>query len=320
MIIKNCWKYTILVSLAVITTVLLSGCGRPRPETFPDTEIIYQTSDYNTASLGFVNADGSNNSVLTLDFHSARPTWSEDGKIIYYIDVPGNFLFDRGGYVSYWEEGKPLSTCRKSSWWGITMVLPANQEDSDQAIVVKSNAALLRVDLNSCREQERILERESPTSFLHSASLSKDGSFLAFSEVSDRGSTYSVIVKNMKTELEVEFGEGINPAISPDGRWVAYTGFDGIYIASINGTQIQRIVPYDASGSLGSSFEVAPPAPSWSPDSMWLVFHQCVENHPDNCHHADEFQIFKVEVKTSAITKIVEGGTYPYWREKEATP
>jgi Tol biopolymer transport system component len=306
----------LLLGTALISAVLLSGCGRARPVAFPDTEIIYQTSDFNTASLGFVNADGSNQSILTLDFHPARPAWSSDGKTVYYINVPGNILFDSAGYASYWEEGRALSTCRQSSWWGVTLVGPANPEQSDQAIVVKSSAVVLRVDLEKCREVETILERSSPTTSLHSASLSKDGNILAFS-VFDKGeSSYSIFVRDLKRDQEIEIGEGINPTISPDNRWVAYTGFDGIYLAKIDGTQHQQIVAYDAAGSLGSSFEVAPPAPNWSPDSKWLIYHQCVEKHPDNCHHADEFQIFKVEVKTGAITTVVEGGTYPYWRKK----
>ena len=63
--------------------------------------------------------------------------------------------------------------------------------------------------------------------------------------------------------------DGDVPAIgvpSPDGAWVAFAGYDGLYVAPVGGTG-DRVVEVDLGSSSANEY-----VPSWSPDSAWLAF------------------------------------------------
>lgn len=321
----KCAKTLIEILSIVLIFALLSGCVRSRPEVFPDNDIVYQSSDDNNASIGFVNADGSNNIVLPLDFYPVRPTWSADGKTLYFLNILGDSdIMQSNGYISFWQEGNPVSTCWKRDWRNVAFVMPAHTSDPQQVIMFY-DSALIRADLKPCRELERYMEIRTSTANLYSAFLSQDGQLISFTKASDvhsgeRSFSYTNYVLNISTSKITELGEGTNPAISPDNQWVAYTTYDGIYLIATDGSQKRRLVEYNFEDSLLSHFAVAPPAPRWSPDGQWLIYHKCVKQYPHNCYHADEFSIFKVEVATGQEIKIIDGGVYPYWRWREDTP
>jgi Tol biopolymer transport system component len=88
---------------------LLVACAETRPVIFPNVDIVYQSSDFGAPSVGFVNADGSNQSIVELDFDLNRPVWSPDGKTLYFINPPGNSQFvEYPGRISIWREEKSV--------------------------------------------------------------------------------------------------------------------------------------------------------------------------------------------------------------------
>jgi Tol biopolymer transport system component len=144
--------------------------------------------------------------------------------------------------------------------------------------------------------------------------LSFDGKWIAYTEL-DFSKTlpyqYHIIVWNIDSKQGVQVGDGINAAISPDNQLIAYTWFDGIYVMAIDGTNKRRLVEYDARGH--NDFGDAPPAPRWSPDGKWLVYHKCLKGR-DACYYAKDYSIFRVEVASGFEAKILDGGAFPFWR------
>jgi Tol biopolymer transport system component len=54
------------------------------------------------------------------------------------------------------------------------------------------------------------------------------------------------------------------PAWSPDGRRLAFTGTDGLYVIGVDGTSLTRL--------FDEHFGLNPVAPAWSPDGHTLSF------------------------------------------------
>ena len=79
-----------------------------------------------------------------------------------------------------------------------------------------------------------------------------------------------LVVANVKEYLG-------SPAFSPDGASVAYMADDGLYVLSVmaEDAQPQRIIELPNSTARNQRW---PPAPSWSPDGQWLVYHRCSED------------------------------------------
>ncbi|MBN2118129.1 MAG: PD40 domain-containing protein [Anaerolineales bacterium] len=116
------------------------------------------------------------------------------------------------------------------------------------------------------------------------------------------------------------------PVWSRDGRWLAYTGVDGIYIVQNNpNAPPSRLVPLESpEPSLSVPppvyqeyryTEYYPPIASWSPDGQWLVYHAYSRDlvAPDAGAWAGHYSIFKVNVNTGEATKLIDGGFSPFW-------
>ena len=108
------------------------------------------------------------------------------------------------------------------------------------------------------------------------------------------------------------------PAISPDGRLVAYTAGDGIYVVSVEGGKSRRVVEAcvelrrEPDGHIW--WDRWPPVPSWSPDGQWLVYHRCMRHCSLECSKIEHYSVFKMNVETREEVLLVEGGLNPYWR------
>lgn len=74
-----------------------------------------------------------------------------------------------------------------------------------------------------------------------------------------------IYIYNMVSGSLSQITTGFDPALSPDGQWVAFTRLGangGVYVIDVNGANERRLFPSDR----------APRSPSWSPDGSKVVF------------------------------------------------
>lgn len=300
------------VFTSMLICLLIAGCAPAQPK-FPDTDIVYQAGFLDDPRIGFVNADGSDNSVRTTDAFVSRPAWSADGKTLYVLEWMG--LGVGRGAISIWHEGKARHVC--DNYVVDTMSTIISEAGSIRAIVDNGGKRLALFDLECCKELKRYVDfAEDPSRDVRGVSLSSDQTRIVYAEISERQSPqpkYRIKIMDLGTEGVVEIGEGINPAWSPDDSWIAYTTLDGIYVMASDGSQPHRLVGYDATLDIHEYlFTASPPAPRWSPDGRWLIYHKITSASRDRT----DYGIFKVEVASSTEIKIVDGGAYPFWRAR----
>ena len=308
---RSFWDSLILMTV----TLLLSSCSKglwPSGQTFPDRPIVFaepgQSPSFET--LGFIEADGSG--YLSMDVFPGLPekfpTWGPKGEYIAVRWEKGSY-FNRLPALVASAEGKMLGDCDTWEWgtgrvWVMTdetILLPLNlKEDGRERIVL--------ADLNTCELLSTLYwaagtvdeEREL------NASLSSQG-YLAVSRIvtdkETQDTTAEVIIVHPETGQVQVIGEGLAPAWSRNGEWLAYTARDGIYIVQYDG-ESQKVVDIDSRGTV-IGWSNSPPAPSWSPDGEWLVYHRRVSG---------EACIWKTNVETGEEIKLHCPGSYPDWR------
>ena len=132
----------------------------------------------------------------------------------------------------------------------------------------------------------------------------------------------TIFVMNLQTGDKQVIAEGINPAWSPDGEWLAYTALDGIYLVRRNGTERRQLLDWSAYwpepwawyhwhvDDLYYQPQGWPARPEWSPDGKWIVYHRPVGQSGGE----QKFAIFKLNVETGEEVKIVDDGINPHWR------
>ena len=143
--------------------------------------------------------------------------------------------------------------------------------------------------------------------------------FLPRSVESVRGSDVSdaeVIVVDPASQQSEVIAYGREPSWSRDGEWLAYTALNGVYIVRKDGTEVRKLVDIDSRSesypntSQGIGWYGGLPAPSWSPDGKWIVYHRMISDGP---------AIYKVNVESGEEIGIFKGGIYPNWRWDVAT-
>jgi len=307
--------------------LLLVGCwegeiGMRSPESFPQRDIVFQRAvlpggEYGL-SLGFVNADGSG--LIVLQFHAlfagwstmADPAWSSDGSTLVFRALGHN----RAGPLMISRAGEEVRHCPDETvGWGRASFLGQGQ------IVVEGWAGagdVIRpkvIDLETCKVIRVYLD-EAEEEVIGTPTITSDGQWLAFvlwEEDAFRGDPSDIVVLEVASNTQTVIGKGRWPSWSPDGRWLAYTGEDGIYVVTRDGSQKRCLVSFPKGWEGWNGW---PPAPSWSPDGQWLVYHKCMAAR-GWCEEGSEYSIFKVNVETGEEIKIVDGGLNPYWRWAE---
>jgi hypothetical protein len=306
------------VAWLLVGLVILVGCTRrlwPKDQGFPERAIVFEllTSEPQHNPFGFIEPDGTGLITRTLwtDLYTVMPAWSPDGK---YLAVradaaPGGYFHSYSAivvsnegewfYCSNWE----WSAGRVRATSDGKLLLPLELAGQQRERIVLA-------DFRSCKVLATLYETPGTVDeeFLGSADLSKDG-LLAVDRFYRNGCPLraEVVVVDPAAGEALVVGEGLAPAWSPDGEWVAYTALDGIYVVRKDGSQSRKIVDasFRSEPCKGSGWGGGLAMPSWSPDGKWLVYSRWT---------ADDVAIFKVEVESGLEIEIFKGGVCPHWR------
>jgi len=122
-----------------------------------------------------------------------------------------------------------------------------------------------------------------------------------------------IVVRDFQKHTAWVVGKGVNPTWSPDGEWLAYTGYDGIYIVRWNGQERRRVVACPTQEAMDDIWDWTgparwwkwPPRPDWSPDGQWLIYHRLEDG---------EYNIYKFNLKTGREILLIRNGLHPQWR------
>jgi hypothetical protein len=306
------------------------------PETFPQADLIFQMStlrgEGENEGLGFVNADGSGLSHLTVLIPNV---WGGESPPVLPIIAPdASMVIFRGstsphyaGDLIVWTGARPALKCKvdpgshrpsfTSDYDALTidLVSPGGRVGVYELVDCLTGGKARMTTPFSVLPPKEILE----------GALSPRRSLLAFAQWDRRLRKFGVAIHNLDTGEQVDLGEGIAPAWSPDGQMLAFLGLDGVYVAQYDGNSIRRVSPYRSPDSGDRPVFVVdwPPLPSWSPDGHWLVYHKCIlppAPTTDCGSSIDDYAIFKVNVDTGEEIKILDGGLNPYWRWKAPQP
>ncbi len=304
------------------------------PPKFPNTDIVFQSvakpGTEMDLRLGFVNADGSGLTYISVTAPSV--TNNKSSPIYPQITSDNSILIVRGasatghpGRLALYPPGKNSIICTTYP----DIIIGPHSLTADQNYVVAHLTSppgrIAKFDLRACLlgDDEVVTEFNIPPRYqpcpAGGGALSPNEELLAFPDCTDESA--EIIVLDIRKGTGISVGNGIAPAWSPDGDWIAYRGLDGIYTVSLNGTNERRLVEYRIPEGIGVA-EDWPPIPSWSPDGQWLTYHKCtLPSWPDKiCTSIEDFAIFKVNIETGEEIKILDGGLNPYWRWQQDAP
>ena len=311
---------SLFVSVFVLVATV-GSCSMPSLPDIPDTDLVFQrypVVGYDESTvLGFINSDGTSFEERELIEESGGlPTWSSDGKYVFYRWDPPSTISSSTGQAYVAVAGG--RTCRGSGLWGSGRLRAVPGQGNVVLTSVSGDNPYMHqigiVDPVTCEIVKVIYHfGYSERVHLRDPALSMDGLLaLQLLDIYDGTEAEStVVVINLETGKETKIGYGVGPSWSPDGQWLAYTARDGIYLARPDGSENNRVVDYDSYGlpvpapSHGTVWRFWPPYPEWSPDGQWLVYHLW-ENKQYNIH--------KLNLETGEDEVIFEGGLYPHWR------
>jgi len=304
-VLKHLW-------FLLVAVTVLNSCNEFREvlDEFPEAQIVYQRGNREEMSIGFINADGTNRRSIPTDLIISRPLWSRDGNTILFIEPPGGIdVANYPGRPSVWIEGEGIRICKNRAWpnvSNIAMLLP----ETRQALII-NGTRIQKIEIEECKELKTLVKADD---VVYGASISSDRKKLVYSYVDDSPEKWRYVINilDLETKDTVYLAEGINPMWSPDNEQIIYTSMDGIYIIDANGKNTQKVISYSATWR-ETHFEKAPPAPQWSPDGNWIIYHKC-SLIDENCMIAPHYSIYKYNINSEEEVKIVDEGMYPYWR------
>ena len=315
----------ILVSIILIAVaVFASACCVCAPDreppgfSLPKADIIYQTLNNQVSMqnesnnlIGFVNADGSGNTLVKLKYRAYQPVFSlEAGGVFFHTDESDPYgLVPEGGQPYFLSKSGVYKICTQFYVEGF--ILPV--EGTGYYLLEADGGNIELADMNACKVIKRLVEIPNPGGVngqVDSAYPSSSGKSMVFSESSSaQGDVIYIMDFETGAVREVLQG-GYNASFSPDDQKIAFVGDkdDGIYVANADGTDSRLVVPRDNS----KYYNRLEPYPFWSPDGSSLVYHKCVVAECVG-EKLSDFNIYTFNINSDVEQKIVDGGLYPIW-------
>lgn len=314
----------ILGIILVFTTIFQIRCTSKRvvDQPLPNRDIVYQLATHYDGGggdrIGFINSEGNGETYLHTEGVQAvvRPAWKDDGSLLLFTH-PASFI-----------EGITKEGFRKriKDLWAPESNLIHNSEKLLAKTEHKGKYAIKKVNINSGEVLEifpvgtYLIDESKEGINIGTNSIYKqliiyqryliedDGILHQELRVLDTKTNQFQIILHYKGKFE-SVKRIINPAVSPDGEWIAYTSNDGIYLIRLNGSENKRIVKSIV------NYTFWPPTASWSPDGKWIVYHRCTLNSKQDCrYNVEDSDIFKYNLETGEEVLLLEGGVNPYWR------
>ncbi len=320
----------LLLLSTLIATLVLVSCQLPVlgpafDTPLPNRQIIFQLDSHSYGAVaqqvGFINADGSG---LLRASHRAeaitKPQWAgENDCCMMFYGAPWkmHYVTANGGLHRVDQ---------------IPIIATAPVPGTDEAVVSMSTESgyggeLRRVNIKTGE-------------ILHTYEILSEGDLdvgsnavyeqlvvygRAFGDERNQPYLSEIVLRDMETDedqivLRNEFDNPSNssvfwdPALSPDGSWIAYTDSEkGIFIIRPDGSDNRLMLALSSQDLSSTNW---PTSTSWSPDSNSLIYHRCL--HPDSCSsRVETYGIFKLDIETLEEELLVEGGLNPYWRLTE---
>ncbi len=305
-----------LVCLACSTGNITKTQGREVD--FPEVDIIYQAinnthgRDASNNLIGFVNADGSENTQVRLKYRAYRPALSRRaGGISFTISKTHPYELDSNfGPIHFLDDGGTYTACEQvggyeNFYW---QVLPL--QEGGKLLAARGNV-LQNIDITTCTVEKILMEYPSSSHmtllFAYPANLHSEVLLSEFVRSEDFVQNIIEILDLNSGETKEIIKEGKYASFSPDDRQITYLGKDGIYVALSNGDNPQQIVP------ISMDWLATPPAlpiPYWSPDGNKILYHKCTGG--DGTALSD-YSLFIYDLEKKTETKIAGGGLYPAW-------
>ena len=296
--------------------LLLIACSGTEPPDSgpPGTDIVFQARDSARArsDIYVVNADGSGLTRLTDDPQGgAVPTWSRDGRQIYFYSSNRDGSTGSGVYVM-----QPDGTDVRRVTNGISGPYAVSPDGTRIAFGAGSEANpdlfVMNVD-----GSERTLILDLPCPFIDSGcerlnalAWSPDGQRIAYSAryPGHGGHRYGIIgIVNAdgtgQRYLDTSHSRSSDPAWSPDGQRIVYSAGESSTIPSPSGMDLE-IINADGTGRmvvLESGADIT--SPSWSPDMQSIVFARFT---PEGWVPAGPSEMFVVNVDGTGLRRLAD--------------
>lgn len=327
MIPKILDKKVIFCFILTLLLISLNACG-PKESLYPlngpplRSEIVFMPdgsprSTTTDATLGFINADGSNRQEYTFTliggapsmfgqdiptYYASFPRWSKKGQEVVFTirnTAPNIRIIDENGRM-WGKECDDIDaghvTTDKNGY--VLSSISKYDEAFEDYMETGQTAFIARYDLKSCQVVSVFSLPVPFNSMVSEINESEDGyitaSYYDFDKREDR-----ILIYDTKTN-ECQTLPGYHPSLSDDGSIMAYYNRQGMLVIRNMKTGMERVLIRVFPANSVSRADVLS-MPGWSPDNEWLVY-----NTPEG-------EIYKINIETKENTYLTYGWA-PDWR------